>query len=98
MPVPHGTSVSRSPVDSGEFYKAWDASFHQEMMNYPLLARAGSSSRIYLRGSMFQVSNNESVNRVKIPKDELAAKITGEFGIHPALVERALKLFKFFEF
>ena len=82
-----------APVDAGEFGKAWDASFNLEMMRYPLLARAGSSGRIYLRGSMFQISNNNSVNRVKIPEDELVSKIAGEFGIHPALVARAMKIF-----
>ena len=90
----HRLTYKTAPVDAGEFYKAWDASFHWEMMSYPLLARAGSSGRVYLRGSMFQVSNNESVKRVKIPGDELAAKIAGEFGIHPALVARALNILK----
>jgi len=94
-----GKSVRRltyktAPVDAGEFYKAWDASFHWEMMSYPLLARAGSSGRIYLRGSMFQVSNNEAVKRVKIPEYELAGKIAREFGIHQALVARALNILK----
>ena len=90
----HRLTYKTAPVDAGEFHKAWDASFHWEMMNYPLLARAGPSGRIYLRGSMFQVSNNESVKRVKIPEYELAAKITDEFGIHPALVARALNILK----
>ena len=88
----HRLTYKTAPADAGEFSEAWDASFHWEMMRYPLLARAGSSGRIYLRGSMFQVSNNGSVNRVKIPEDELAAKITGEFGIHSELVARALDI------
>ncbi|MCL2878548.1 MAG: arylamine N-acetyltransferase [Acidobacteria bacterium] len=88
----HRLTYKTGPVDADEFGKAWDASFHWEMMRYPLLARAGASGRIYLRGSMFQVSNNDSVNRVKIPEDELVSKIAGEFGIHPALVARALNL------
>ena len=88
----HRLTYKTAPVDAGEFGKAWDASFNWEMMRYPLLARAGSSDRIYLRGSMFQVSNKDSVNRVKIPEDELTSKIAGEFGIHPALVARALNI------
>ena len=88
----HRLTYKTSPVDAGEFCKAWDASFHWEMMRYPLLARAGANGRMYLRGSMFQVGNNDSVNRVKIPEDQLAAKIAGEFGIHPALVARALSI------
>jgi arylamine N-acetyltransferase len=81
-----------APVDACEFNKAWDDSFHWDIMRYPLLARAGESGRIYLRGSMFQVSNNDMVNRVKIPEDELAAKITAEFGIHPEVVARAMTI------
>ena len=88
----HRLTYKTTPVDAGEFNKAWDSSFQWEMMNYPLLARAGSSGRIYLRGSLFQVSGNKSVTRVKIPEDELAAKIAGEFGIHPTLVARALNI------
>ena len=90
----HRLTYKTSPVDAGEFYKAWDASFHWEMMRYPLLALAGASGRIYMRGSMFQISNNDSVNRIKIPENEIAAKITGEFGIHPTVVARALDLLK----
>jgi len=88
----HRLTYKTRPVGADEFGKAWDASFHLEMMNYPLLARAGASDRIYLRGSMFQVSNNDSVNRVKIPEGELASKIAGKFGIHPALVARAMNI------
>ena len=88
----HRLTYKTAPVDACEFNKAWDASFHWEMMNYPLLARAGPSGRIYLRGLIFQVSNNNSVIRDKIPENELAAKITHEFGIHPTLVARALHI------
>ena len=88
----HRLTYRTTPVDADEFYKAWDASFHWEMMRYPLLARAGSSGRLYMRGSMFQISNNDTVDRVKIPEDELAAKISAEFGIHPAIVARAMNI------
>jgi len=90
----HRLTYKAAPVGESEFYSAWNASFHWEMMRYPLLARVGDSGRIYLRGSMFQVSNNDSVNRVIIPEDELASKISVEFGIHPALVTRALDLLR----
>ena len=94
-----GKSVDRltyktAPVNANEFCNAWDASFHWEMMRYPLLARAGASGRSYLRGSMFQVSNHDSVKREKIPDNELTSKIAREFGIHPAIVSRALDLLK----
>ena len=83
-----------APVDDGEFGKAWNASFQWEMMRYPLLARVADAKRSYLRGSMLQVSDADSVQRRKIPADELVARITGEFGLHPAIVARALSLLK----
>ncbi len=46
-----------SPVDSIEFFKAWDASFGWDMMKYPLLTRTANSKHIYLKGSRFQISN-----------------------------------------
>jgi arylamine N-acetyltransferase len=88
----HRLTYKTAPVDAVEFGDAWDASFQWEMMRYPLLARAGSSGRTYLRGSMLQVSNNDSVNRMVIPENELVSKIAVEFGIHPALVSRALHI------
>ena len=81
-----------APVDDGEFEKAWNASFQWEMMRYPLLARVADSRRSYLRGLMLQVSDVDSVQLRKIPVDELVARITGEFGLHPAVVMRALSL------
>ena len=95
--VRSGRSVYRltyktAPVDDGEFEKAWNASFQWEMMRYPLLARVADSRRSYLRGLMLQVSDVDSVQRRKIPVEELVARITGEFGLHPAVVMRALSL------
>ena len=90
----HRLTYKMTPVNVSDFLKAWDASFQWEMMHYPLLARTMEKGRIYLRGSMFQVSDYDSVKRVTIPEDELVAKISGEFGIHQGLVERALTLLK----
>jgi arylamine N-acetyltransferase len=83
-----------SPVDVSEFQKAWDASFHWEMMHYPLLVHTSDSRQKYLRGSMLQISNKESVNRRKICADELIAGISEEFHIHPTVVSQAISILK----
>ena len=81
-----------APVDPGEFYKAWDASFDWEMMRYPLLTRAEASRQIYMRGSMLQISDAESVDRREISGEELIAGISAAFQMDPALVARAVSI------
>jgi arylamine N-acetyltransferase len=83
-----------SPIDAGEFCKAWDASFGWEMMRYPLLARTANSKQIYLQGSRLQISDAESVERREIAMDELIAKIAAEFRIHPSVVARVVSILK----
>ena len=83
-----------APVDPGEFYKAWDASFDWEMMRYPLLTRTEDSRQIYMRGSMLQVSDADSVNRREISGEELIAGISAAFQMDAALVARAVSILK----
>jgi arylamine N-acetyltransferase len=82
------------PVDWGEFQKAWDASFDWEMMRYPLLAQTTDCLQKYLRGSMLQISNSESVKRREIHLDELIVPISEEFHIHPSVVAQAISILK----
>jgi arylamine N-acetyltransferase len=90
----HRLTYKVAPVDDGEFGKAWDASFRWDMMRYPLLARVSGARRSYLRGSMLQVSDADSVRRRDVPQDELVENVAREFGIHPSLVARALDLLR----
>ena len=81
-----------SPVDEGEFLKAWDDSFGWEMMRYPLLTQTAASGQLYLNGSRFQISNADSVQKQEVLSDELISKISAEFHIHPSLVARAVSI------
>jgi arylamine N-acetyltransferase len=83
-----------SPVDLGEFQKSWDASFYWEMMQYPLLVHTIGSHQKYLRGSMLQISDSESISRQKIKIEELVAKISNEFSIRPSVVAQAVSILK----
>ncbi len=83
-----------SPVNDGEFFKAWDASFDWDMMKYPLLTRMAASGQVYLRGSRLQISNADSVERREIKREDLIAQISMEFRIHPAVVARAISTWK----
>ncbi len=83
-----------SPVDIGEFCKAWDASFHWDMMKYPLLTRTSESRQIYLKGSRIQISSAETMEKEKIGMDELVGKIAAEFRIHPDVIARAVSILK----
>ena len=88
----HRLTYKTTPVEADVFYKTWDASFHWDMMRYPLLARVEPLGKIYMRGLMFQKSDIDSVSRVTIAEEELPAKIADEFGIHPTVVARALNI------
>jgi len=90
----HRLTYKISPVDIGEFQKAWDASFYWEMMHYPLLVHTVGSQQKYLIGSMLQISNSESVNRRKIRMDELISEISEEFRIHPSVAAQAIFVLK----
>ena len=81
-----------SPVDNGEFYRAWDASFQWDMMQYPLLTRTEGSRQIYMKGTRIQISDRDSSESRHIPAEELVGRISSEFGIHPSLVERAVSI------
>lgn len=83
-----------SPVDSGEFLKAWDASFSWDMMHYPVLTRVVDDHQIYQRGSFEQTRSGLDVARREIPQDQLVEEITKQFGISPQIVRRALQLLK----
>jgi arylamine N-acetyltransferase len=83
-----------SPVDAGEFCRAWDASFHWDMMRYPLLTRTADSKQIYLKGSRIQISSTEATERRNVSGEELIGRIAAEFCIHPAVVARAVSILK----
>jgi arylamine N-acetyltransferase len=81
-----------SPVDTGEFFRAWDASFGWKMMRYPLLTRTSSSGQIYVKGTRIQVSGNNALVRQEVGMEDLAARIASEFRIHPSIVARAISI------
>jgi arylamine N-acetyltransferase len=83
-----------SPVDSGEFFRAWDASFDWDMMHHLLLTRTAASGQIYLNGSRLQITGADSVERCEIAEDSLISKISAEFGIRPQIVARAVSILK----
>ncbi len=83
-----------SPVDKGEFQKAWDSSFDWDMMNYPLLTRTIESGQIYLRGSRLQISKDGSVEKREIRRDDIVSRISGEFHINPEIIAHAISILK----
>ncbi len=82
------------PADSGEFLKAWDASFDWDMMHYPLLTRVAGSRQLYLKGNRMQVRCGEAVSRAQIRTESLAARIEDDFGIAVPVAARALAILK----
>ena len=85
-------SYKTSPVDEGEFFKAWDASFGWDMMRYPLLTRTEGARQIYLRGSRLQVSGAGSVEKRILAGEDLVSRIAAEFRMDASVVARAVSL------
>jgi arylamine N-acetyltransferase len=97
--VRNGSKIYRltyktSPVEAGEFSKAWDASFDWDMMQYPLLTRTVASSQIYLRGSRLQITRADAVEKREIGREEMISKISREFCIRPEIIARAISILK----
>ena len=79
-----------SPVDDGQFLKAWDDSFAWDMMNYPVLTAVRDGQQLYLQGDHFQVRTADSVHRQEISSDEILRRIVDEFGLDAEIANRAL--------
>lgn len=96
---PNGTQQLRMtyktvPVDWSEFVRVWDASFDWDMMRYPLLTQVRGSEHIYLKGNRLQRRSAGSVQRQELPPADLAKYIHEIFGIAPAVIHRALSIWK----
>jgi arylamine N-acetyltransferase len=83
-----------SPVDAGQFQRAWDASFDWDMMHYPLLTKVTEEGQLYMRGSHLQRRSTIDVQREEIPAALLAERIAGEFHIHPDVIHKALEILR----
>lgn len=83
-------TFTTSPVDHGEFLRAWDASFDWDMMNYPLLTRVAAGRQLYLNKNRLQVRTVADVERAEIAPERLVERIATEFGIAPEVAARAL--------
>lgn len=81
-----------TPVDAGEFLRAWDESFDWEMMQYPVLTTVRNGAQLYLQGHRYQVRTNANVLRAEMNDEELAQRIVSEFGIDPSIAQRALHI------
>jgi arylamine N-acetyltransferase len=92
--VTHRLTYKTQPVDSGQFLKAWDASFGWEMMHYPLLTRVTGAGQIYLNGTWLQINRIDSTERRHISTGDLISQISEQFGINPVLVERAISILR----
>lgn len=83
-----------SPVDAGEFLRAWDVSFDADMMRYPVLSRVVGSNQLYFQKRHLLVRGGEQSQRVEVAPDQFIAEIARQFQIAPALVAKALDVLK----
>ncbi len=81
-----------TPVDAGEFLRAWDISFEADMMRYPVLSRVVGNRQIYLQKQHLLIRAADKTQTAEVPPDRLISEIARQFQIEPALVARALTL------
>jgi len=79
-----------SPVDHGQFLRAWRASFDWEMMHYPLLNKITPQCHIYMRGGHLQQRSTAGIERQEVPRAMQAERMASLFGIDPEVIRNAL--------
>lgn len=80
------------PADPAEFLQAWKASFDWDMMHYPLLTRIVDGEQIYLQKQRLQIRTKSNLRTHNVAMDDLAGRITRDFGMSEPLVRRALAI------
>jgi arylamine N-acetyltransferase len=81
-----------TPVDAGEFLRAWDTSFDADMMRYPVLSRVVGDKQIYFQKKHLLLRGRTDMHRAEVTPDRLVAEIAHHFKIAPAVVARALAI------
>lgn len=81
-----------TPVDAGEFLRAWDTSFDADMMRYPVLSRVVGNQQIYLQKQHLLIRGAEKARTQEVETNRLSEEIARQFGIAPALVAKALRV------
>lgn len=84
-------TFKNEPADTGEFLRAWDASFAWDMMQYPVLTRVAGAQQLYIQGCRYQRRGREAVEHTELPWEQLGQRMVEEFGIAPELVRSALQ-------
>ncbi|MFO0816611.1 MAG: arylamine N-acetyltransferase [Pirellulales bacterium] len=84
-------TFKNEPADTGEFLKAWDASFAWDMMQYPVLTRVAGAQQLYIQGRRYQRRGRDAVEHVELPWEQLGQRMVEEFGISHELVRSALQ-------
>lgn len=80
-----------TPVDAGEFLRAWDTSFDADMMRYPVLSRVVGDKQLYLQKKHILVRGKNETQRAEVTPEHMIAEIARHFEIAPAIVAKALK-------
>jgi arylamine N-acetyltransferase len=90
----HRLTFKTSPVDAGQFLKAWDASFDWDMMRYALVTSISEGEQRYLRGRFFQRRSRKELQTDNLNPESLAQAIENQFGISSRVITLALDVLK----
>ena len=79
-----------SPVDTAQFYAAWDRSFDWDMMGYPIISTISGDSQIYLQKRTLSIRSRENSTRIQLSDTDKIKEIALRSGISMDLIKRAL--------
>lgn len=82
------------PVDTAEFLKAWDESFHFEMMRYPVLSKIAQGKQFYLQKQSLLIRSRDVTKRVDVQPDKMAETIHRVFGMDMAVINESLRVLR----
>jgi arylamine N-acetyltransferase len=80
------------PADEAEFLAAWDASFDQEMMTYPVVTRADAQGQFYVQGNRVSLRTRDAASKEELGSAELPGRIARELGLEETITASALAI------
>lgn len=82
------------PVDAAAFLKAWDESFHFDMMQYPVLSTIAEGKQFYLQKQALLIRSRVKTERIELTAEQLGDTIHRVFGLHPSVISQALQVLR----
>lgn len=82
------------PVDMQEFCRAWEDSFDNEMMRYPVASRVSSGQQLYLQRDNYVLKDRATSRRIRLDRHGQIVTLQSQFGVDPEISRKALEILR----